>query len=434
MDKKNVILLILAVVIVYVFFSLKNSDKKTEIVNYDNGLSAVFNQDKKAEVVSVFVFVRAGAIDEKQPSQSGLSHYLEHMMFKGSKNYPEGLFNSIESFGGQMNASTGKQLTTYYINAPKENVYEIITMLADAMQNPIFPQETIDTERNVIIEELFLRRGWTGFKLAETLEDTIYKGSPMANNVGGTPAIIAKSTRQDLFDYYNKHYIPSKMVVSVAGNFNMRKVKKLTASSFGKFENKPAPQEPNLDKKSAKRQDIVIRDNISAGLAAFAFLGPDIRDADFVTADVAASVLNLYLYRSLKIKFSLVNSVSAYFDASLGAGYFDITVSFDPKNYKEIKMEIERQLEYLLQNEISQEDIDRAKISIKTAKNFAAQTQYSIASEAGHSMIMQRKDLIDMNLYLYKVEAVSAADIKNFLNKYYSKEKMVSVAMLPKGF
>ncbi|MDR0822906.1 MAG: insulinase family protein [Endomicrobium sp.] len=432
MDRKNRSLLIVAFILIAGFLFLRNSSQKTEIVSYDNGLKAVFNPDKKTEVVSVFVYIRAGAIDEKQPNQSGLSHFLEHMMLKGSKNYPEGLFASIEQFGGEMNATTNKQFTNYFINAPKENVYEIIKMLADAMQNPLFPQETVDTERNVIIEELFLRRGWTGFKLAEALEDTIYKGSPMANNVGGTPAIIAKAVRQDLFDYYNKHYTPSNMTVSVAGNFNMRKAKKLVANTFGKFENRQSADEPKLNKKAAKKQNIIIRDNISAGLASFAFLGPDIRDDDFIEAEVASEVLYLLLYRSLKVEFNLVNSLSTSFESGLGAGYFDITVSFDPKNYDEIKTEIERQLEYLLQNEISQDDLDRAKISIKTAKNFSEQVQHAIASNAGYNALMKRDDLIDMDLFLYKVEAVSTADIQDFLNKYYSKEKTVSVAMLPR--
>ncbi|MDR3244190.1 MAG: insulinase family protein [Elusimicrobiota bacterium] len=433
MNRNNVLLLIAAIIVAVIVLSLRGSSKGTEIIKYDNGLIAVFNQDKNSQVFCAFVYVRAGAIDEKQPNQSGLSHFLEHMMFKGSANYPQGLFSAIEAFGGEMNASTGKQFTNYFINAPKENAQEIIKMLADAMQNPLFPQETVDVERNVIIEELYLRRGWTDFRLAEAIEEALYKGSAMENNVGGNPSTILKAEREDLFDYYNKHYIPSQMVVSVSGNFNMSKIKKLVANSFGKFESKPAQAEPNLEIKNLKAKDSIIRSDISAGVLSYAFLAPGIKDDEYIQAELLGQVLYLYMSRTLEVRFNLVNYISLSYDALLGPGGFFITASFDPVNYKEVKAEIERQLDYLLNNEIPSADLERAKLSIKTEKNFTSQVQSSIANYNAYYALMQRPEFIDIDLFLSEIEAVSALDIKNLLNKYYSKNKAVSITMLPRG-
>jgi predicted Zn-dependent peptidase len=137
--------------------------------------------------------------------------------------------------------------------------------------------------------------------------------------------------------------------------------------------------------------------------------------------------------RTLKVRFNLVNSISVSYDALLGPGGFFITASFDPINYKEVKAEIERQFDYLLNNEIPSADLERAKLSIKTARNFAIQIQSSIASANAYFAIMQRPEFIDIDLFLSEVESVSALDIKNLLNKYYSKNKAVSVIMLPRG-
>ncbi|MDR0485284.1 MAG: insulinase family protein, partial [Elusimicrobiota bacterium] len=385
-----------------------------------------------SQIASVFVLVRAGAIDEKQPGQSGLSHFLEHMLFKGSAKYPQGLFAAAEKYGAEMNASTGKQFTSYYINVPSEYIYEAIEMLSDAVTAPLFPQETIDRERNVIIEELYMRRDWTGFKLAEILEDKLYQGGVMKNNIGGDVSTISKVKREDLIEYYNSHYLPSRMTVSVSGGFDYKKAKKVLKDTFGKIAKRQSENDPNLTIENPKGANLTIRDNISAGSAAIAFLGPDNNSAEITVAAFAANVLYAELYKSLKIKRDLLNSIDVSFDATLGNGAFYIEYSFNPKHLNKIRAEIERQIADILENGISTEALNRAKISFKTASSFGLERQDNIAYNAAFWLSLNRKEFADPDAYLKEIDKVSAEDIRKFFKKYYSKEKTVAVTMLPR--
>jgi predicted Zn-dependent peptidase len=219
-------------------------------MKYNNGLTSILINNENSLTASAIVFVRVGSVDEKA-SQAGLSHFIEHLMFKGSKNYPRDSFSkNVENFGGEINAATSKEFTMYYINMQKDFVEKSLKMLADTMQNPLFPKDEIDKERKVVIEEIQRHFDNPESILYEKFYETIYKTSALKNSVIGTSAVISNISSEEIYEYYKTHYVPEKMLIVVSGGFDKEKVEKVIGNTFAKFEKQKVPSEPLLKEKA----------------------------------------------------------------------------------------------------------------------------------------------------------------------------------------
>jgi zinc protease len=402
-------------------------------VKYDNGIKVISLPDKDSLVASVNVFVDTGSVDEK-PSQAGISHFIEHLIFKGSKNYPGDLFSrNVENMGGYLNAATSKEYTIYYVDIQKDGVEETVKMLADAMKNPLFPQEEIDRERKVVIEEIQRHLDNPTSRLYEKFFEIMYSQSALKNSVIGTREVIAGVSRDEIYEYFSGHYVPENMTVIISGNFDEKKIKELVEGSFAKFEKKQSPPKPNLKEKPRQGKDITLKDNVEVSYMIGGFLGPDIDSQDIFAADLAMTVLgggkSSRLNRSLKEE-QLVYLISSSFYGSKGTGLFYIAAVFDAKNLEKVKSEIHKQIEKIIQEGISQEELNRAKAIIKTDWAFSHETPSAIAQNAGYWALAGRPEIA--REYMSLISKVSAADIQNVLKKYYSKKNYSSAALIPK--
>ncbi|MDR0800644.1 MAG: insulinase family protein [Endomicrobium sp.] len=402
-------------------------------MKYENGLTSVLINDKNSLTATAIVFIRAGSVDEK-PSQAGLSHFLEHLMFKGSRNYSGDLMSrNVENMGGYINAATSKEFTMYYISIQKDGVEESIKMLADAMQNPLFPQDEIDRERKVVIEEIQRHSDNPGAVLYEKFYETVYIRSALKNSVIGTPQVIANVSRKEIYDYYKTHYVPAKMLVVVSGNFDKSAVEKLIGETFGKFEKRTPLPDPPLVEKVHDGKDITEYGKVEMGYMITGFLGPDANGEDIYVADLAASVLgggeSSRLYRSLYEKKHLVYSTASSFTTEKGTGNICITSVFDSKNLEKIKDEIRKQIEKIIDGTISEEELNRAKLSIKTDWNFSLETPFDVADNNGYWHLIGNPEFVTE--YMKKIESATAGDIGDFFKKYYSPATASNVALLP---
>ncbi|MDR3274473.1 MAG: insulinase family protein [Endomicrobium sp.] len=404
-------------------------------MKYENGLTLVLKNDKNSLVASVVVFVRTGSVDEK-PSQAGLSHFLEHLMFKGSKNYPGDLMSrNVENIGGYINAATVKEYTMYYISIQKDGVEECIKMLADTMQNPLFPQDEVDRERKVVIEEIQRYFDNPGNVLYGKFNETIYTKSALKNSVIGKSQVIASVSCREIYDYYKTHYVPGNMVVVVSGNFNETRVKKLIGETFGQFIKRPVPPEPLLVEDIHDGKDIVEYENVEIGYMLTGFLGPDLNGEDIYVANLAADVLgggkSSRLYRYLYEEKHLVFSIGSSFMAEKGTGNVYIMSVFNPQNMKKIKDEIKNQIQNITDNGITQEELNRAKLSLKTSFNFSLETSIDIAENLGYWYLMGNPAFAAE--YMRKLDKMTAGDVNNFFKKYYLSKIVSNVALLPKS-
>jgi zinc protease len=402
-------------------------------MKYANGLTSILINDKNSLLAGVIVFVRVGSIDEK-PSQSGLSHFLEHLIFKGSKNYTGDLMSrNVENMGGYINATTAKEFTMYYINIQKDGLEESIKMLADAMQNPLFPQDEIDRERKIVIEEIQRHFDNPAAVIYEKFYEAIYEESALKNSIIGTPHVVANVSREEICAYYKTHYIPAKMIVAVAGNFNELAAEKLIDETFGKFEKQPTSPDPMLFEKAHDGKDIIECGKVETGYMLTGFLGPAINEEAIYAADMAVNILgggkSSRLYKAMYEKKHLVYSTTSYFMTEKGTGNICIMSVFDSKNLKKIKDEIRKQIEDIITGGVAEEELNRVKISIKTSWNFSLETSFDIAGTTGYWHLMGNPEFVAE--YIKKIESITVGDIVSFFKKYYSPAAISNIALLP---
>jgi predicted Zn-dependent peptidase len=402
-------------------------------VKYENGLTSVLINNKNSLTTTVIVFVRVGSVDEK-PSQSGLSHFLEHLMFKGSKNYIGDLMNrNVENMGGYINAATAKEFTMYYINIQKDGLKESIKMLSDSMQNPLFPQDEIDRERKVVIEEIQRHSDNPVAVIHEKFYETLYVESALKNSIIGIPQVVAKVSREEIYDYYKAHYIPAKMTVVVSGNFDETSVEKLISETFGKFKEQSTSPDPMFFEKVHDGKDVIEHGKVEMGYMLTGFLGPTINEKDIYTADTAVNILgggkSSRLYKAVYEKKHLVYSIASCFTTEKGTGNICIMSVFDSKNLKKIKDEIRKQIENIIDGSIAEEELNRAKLSIKTSWNFSLETPFDIADNIGYWYLMGIPEFVTK--YIKNIESMTVDDIVGFFKKYYSSATVSNIALLP---
>ncbi|MCL1972654.1 MAG: insulinase family protein [Endomicrobia bacterium] len=431
--KKIKLEILLMTALCFVFACGCASSKGAKRVKYDNGLTSIFRNDKNSMAASVAVYVRVGAVDEK-PEQAGLSHFLEHLMFKGSKNYPgDELSRRVENMGGYINAATSSEYTMYYIDVQRDGVEEAVKMLADTMQNPLFPADDVDRERKVVIEEIQRYFDNPHAVLGEIFSANLYRQSALRNSVIGNEKVISSIPRDEIYNYFRTHYIPQKMTVVVSGNFDKSAIEKLVAKTFGNFEVRPSPQEPLLFEEAQPGEAIVKKGKVEVGYMFFGFLGPDASSDDIFAADLAMHALgggkSSRLYRVLKEEKQLVYSIGSSFQTMKGTGAVFISAVFDPANYEKVKDEINVQIQNMLDNGISEEELERANVSMRTAWSFSFEKPFNIGYAYGIWQLMGRPEIAEQ--YLSKMNALKIIDAQNFLKKYYSRENVVSAALLP---
>ncbi|MDR3112314.1 MAG: insulinase family protein [Elusimicrobiota bacterium] len=403
-------------------------------MNYKNGLKSILIKNPNSLSASVVVFVRTGAVNEK-PEQAGLSHFLEHLIFKGSKNYPGDLMSrNVENLGGYINAATSKEWTMYYINIQKDGVEESVKMLADAIENPIFPQNEIDRERKVVIEEIQRHSDNPISVLYEKHYELLYPQSTLKNSIIGTENVISNISATEIYNYHKTHYIPENMVVAVSGNFDENKISKIIDDSFGKIKKTYTGYEPIFLRHFQEKRDWTHYGKVEVGYMISGFLGPDIDDDNIYTADIAAHILggskSSRLYRKLYEEKHIVYSINSGFMSEKGNGNIYIISIFNTENIEYIKEEIATQLNDIISNGISNEELERAKISAKTDWSFSKETPFDVANTLAFWQLLGNPDF--PKKYIEKIENLTSQDISKFFEKHYSLSKLTNAAIVPK--
>lgn len=403
-------------------------------MKYDNGLKSILINNKNSMTASAIVFVRVGSVNEN-PSQAGLSHFIEHLLFKGSKNYPGDAFSrNVENFGGEINAATSKEFTMYYINMQKDFVEESLKMLADIIQNPLFLEDEINKERKVIIEEIQRHIDNPDSLLYEKFYKTIYKKSSLKNSVIGKAEVIANVPHKEIYKYYKLHYVPEKIIVVVSGGFDNDKTEKIIGNTFGKFKSQPVPEEPILKEGTHAGEHIIEYGKTEVGYMFSGFLASHIDAQDVYVAYLASDILgggkSSRLYKYLYEERHLVYAIDSTFSVEKGTGNIYITSVFEPENLETIKEEIERQIEEIVNNDISEEELNRSKLLLKTDWQFSNETPYDIADKVGYWSLMGNSNFVPN--YLNKLESLTCQDVIKFFKRYYCKDKISHVSLLPK--
>jgi len=212
--------------------------KKIRLVN---GLTLVFEK-KQTETLTIFATVKAGSNNEGKKI-NGISHFIEHMLFEGTKKRASSriISNEIESLGGELNAYTSNERTCFYVKVPKKHFDKALDIIADIIQNPLFDEKNIEKERKIILKEINLHKDEPRFHQWILFAKTLFEKHPTRLPTYGSVEAVKKVTRENILDYYYTYYVPGNIVLSVVGNFNKNAINKVK-NQFKNFKSIKLPK------------------------------------------------------------------------------------------------------------------------------------------------------------------------------------------------
>lgn len=335
-----------------------------------NGLTIIEVPSNDAESVVVDFFIKTGSRSET-PKENGISHFLEHFLFKGTKKYPSAktITELIDGIGGEMNANTGKEHTQYYIKAHHSRLQLIFEVLTDMLQNPLLDKEEMEREKGVIVEEINMYQDSPRMNVGTILEETMWYGEALGRDIAGTPATVTKFTRAMFESYIERHYQPKNMIIGISGKYDRSVLNKLINKYWVKVPSKSfhvwakvkgAQKEPRTFLKPKKTEQAPF----DLGFKGFSFNNPK-----NVPAAVLASILGGGMSSRLFTEIRERRGLAYYVRASNGnyqdTGVFDITAGARVNGIEEAIQVTIDELKKIKEELVSPEELTKAKEYIK---------------------------------------------------------------------
>ncbi len=420
--------------------SVKKIDLPSEAVFkkvLENGLTILIKECPAQDLVTIDIKIKAGSSLEGEYLGSGISHFVEHMLFKGTKTRKPGdVEQEIKSYGGFMNGSTSFDETGYYITVPSQYTSKALAVLKDLLLNASFDKNEFEKEREVILKEIKLNTDDPQSRLMRQLYRTAYLTHPYRHPPIGYEDHFKALTRDDLVKYYNRMYVPNRLVISVAGRVSTPETASLLENEFRDFRRSnfdPVIVEPEPQQIGTRRIEEEIEANLS--YLAIAFHSTSIFDKDLFAMDVLSMILgrgnNSRLNESLLKSKRLVYSISSWNYTPRYPGLFVVTSILDRDNRASAEKAILEEISGICGAPIRDEELDTAKRMVISDYIFSRETVGEQAYEMGENELITG-DHDFMRRYVEGVQAVSKDDIKRVARSYLSTDNMTVACLLPK--
>ena len=403
-----------------------------------NGLNAVIKESHRAPVVAVQVWVKAGSVYET-PDEAGITHLIEHMIFKGTDTRGPGeIAGTIEAVGGSINAYTSIDYTVYHCVVPKNYMDTALDVLSDAIFHSKFDPEELEREKKVVLEEIRMREDQPGTRLSRLLMSTSYSVYPYRRPVIGFPKTVRSFTRDDIRAYMARRYRPCCMAVIVTGDCNGPSALKSIEKFFGQSpamqpEKVALPVEPEQKQPRTASETMAVQE----GYLGISFSGiPDFNDEDTPALDVLAALLgsgeSSRLSSSIKDNLQIIHSVDATAFTPAGPGLFEIIMTLEPDKTAAAMSELFKQLRMLKEQDVSPEEVERAKIQVETSFVYSQETMEGEARKVGVFTVLANNPTGE-NLYLTRVRSVTARDLRRIAGKIFDRNHVNAVMVMPQG-
>ncbi|MFO7478487.1 MAG: pitrilysin family protein [Methyloceanibacter sp.] len=409
----------------------------------DNGLHVIVIPDHRAPVVTQMVWYKVGAADEPRGS-SGIAHFLEHLMFKGTDQIPTGQFSkTIARNGGEDNAFTNHDVTAYFQRVAKERLPLVMEMEADRMANLRLTEEDVTTERKVILEERRSRvDNDPGSILQEQMMAALYANHPYGIPIIGWEHEIRGLDREDALSFYRRFYAPDNAILIVAGDVQPDEVRKLAESTFGKLEpggsadERVRPQEPER----AAPVKVTLADPRAGRTTVQRFyLSPSYATAEPGEAEaldllmrIAASGSVSTIYKQLVIDDQkAANAGGWYSDSGLDSGRLGFYgIAAEKVSAEELEAGIDGVIADLRENGVAQDELDRARAAYLAEIVYASDSQSRMARHFGWRLAAGMT-VDDVQEWPDRLKRVTVDDIRDVARKYLVEKNSVTGYLLP---
>ena len=404
-----------------------------------NGLQVVVIPDHRTPVVTQMIWYKVGSADET-PGKSGLAHFLEHLMFKGTAKHPAGEFSqTVLKIGGNENAFTSTDYTGYFQRVPRDQLAKMMEFEADRMTGLILKDENVLPERDVVLEEYNMRvANNPEARLTEQIMAALYLNHPYGRPVIGWHPEIEKLDREDALAFYRRFYAPNNAILVIAGDVEAADIRPMAEKTFGPVAPQPAiparrirPQEPEP---VAPRTVTLADPQVEQPTVKRYYLVPSAATAaaaESAALDVLAQLMgggsNSYLYRALVVDRPLaVNAGAAYQGTSLDATQFSISAS--PRSgveFAQVEQVVDTVISDIVQNPIRAEDLERVKTQLIAEAIYAQDNQATLARWFGGALTTGLS-IEDIRSWPDRIRAVTAEQVRAAAQKWLDKKRSVT--------
>ncbi len=393
-----------------------------------NGLTIIEVPSHDAESVVVDFFVKTGSRSENE-KESGISHFLEHFLFKGTKKYPTALAISsiVDSIGGEMNANTGKEHTQFYIKAASQHLELIFELLSDMIQNPLLDAVELEKEKGVIVEEINMYKDTPMYEIENILENAMWPNEPLGRDIAGTKDTVTKFTTGMFADYINRHYQAPNMILGISGKYDKKKFSTLIKKYWLTFPKKKFHGwEKAKDKQIEPRLSLQFKETEQAHVS-FGFKGLPYGDkrnaAQTVLAAVLSGGMSGRLFTEVREKRGLAYYVSASGSAYQDTGVFGVRAGVQVAKIEEAIKVILAELKKVTNSLVGIEELKKAKEYLKGRTILALEDNqvrldWFVEAEAFKPKILMPQEVFK------KIDAVTAKEIQKVAQDLFQKKNM----------
>jgi len=396
---------------------------------HSSGLRIVTEEVPSVRSAAVGIWVNVGSRDEA-PATAGASHFLEHLLFKGTTTRTAlEISSSIESVGGEMNAFTSKEYTCFYARVIDTDLPMAIDVVSDLITSSIVTALDVDAERKVVLEEIAMRDDDPSDLVHDLFSDTYYGDTPIGRPILGTVDSIKSMSRNTVFNYYKKKYLPQDLVVAVAGNIKHKRVVAMVEEALSRdnfLDVMAAPVvRPNTVVKNSKQQSVGLLYKKSE--QAHMFYGmegvaraDDRRFAMGVLSAALGGGMSSRLFQEIREKRGLAYSVYAYAQQFAGSGVLGFYAGCNPTKAIEVVEIIQSVLSDVADNGMTHEEIERAKGAVRGSLVLSQEDTGSRMSRIGKNEIVYGQ-VMDFDDILKAISRVSAQDIREIASEFLVK-------------
>lgn len=415
--------------------------KNVTQVELKNGMKVMLREIRTAPIISSWIWYKVGSRDEPT-GKTGISHWTEHMMFKGTKKFPGNVLDkAISREGGRWNASTSRDSTRYYETMPAAKIDLALRLESDRMTKSIFDAKEVASERTVIISEREGSENEPMFLLGEAVQHASFRVHPYHHEIIGDMADLHTITRDDLYNHYRSYYVPNNATFSLAGDFDTKSMLKRIKELFEPIPKGNIP--PRLARPEPERKgelQLTVEGPGETTFTQVAYPFPNALDADYFPLQVLESLLNgasglsyktCRLYRALVDKGHAVD-ISGWSESTIDPYLYRFTIVHRPdKKPQEALSVLDDEIKRIQNEPVPTAEIQRA---VKQARAVFAYGSENITNQAfwmGYTAMFS--DYTWYTTYLNKLAKVTPKDVQRVAQKYFQRNKRVVGTYIPQG-
>ena len=413
-------------------------DSTARVFTLESGLTLIVEEDHSAPVVSVQAWCATGSIDEGKWMGAGLSHILEHMLFKGTRDRKAGdIARQIQDRGGYINAYTSFDRTVYWIDVPSEGVSDAIAILADAMMNSTLPEDEYVKEQEVIRREFAMGFDDPGRQSSQLMLRTVFSESPFRHPIIGYLDVYNKLKRDDVMEYYRSRYAPNNLTFVVTGDVDAEKIREQVEQAFKGYSRQAmepvyvATEPEQIGRRDAHEEFATELTRLSLAWRVPGLTNPDTPALELL-GDVLGSGRSSLLNQELREKRQIVHSIDSGVFSLQTDGVFVIQALCDPAQRSAVEKEALAVLEQIKQTGGTQAELDKARRAMLANQLTGLSTARGKASDLGSNWLLTRNINFSKD-YLDAVARVTTADLKRVAQRYLRQDRLNVTSLNPIG-